>query len=43
MIYNCFRLTQRVSKYRGLSRDKGEMNAASWFLKPGNKNIEFKL
>ncbi|CAG2251967.1 unnamed protein product [Mytilus edulis] len=31
---SCLWLIQRVSKYRGLSRDKGEMNAASWFLKP---------
>ncbi|XP_071165811.1 BRCA2-interacting transcriptional repressor EMSY-like isoform X1 [Mytilus edulis] len=35
---SCLWLIQRVSKYRGLSRDKGEMNAASWFLKPVDPN-----
>ncbi|CAH1781802.1 unnamed protein product [Owenia fusiformis] len=29
-------LLQRVSRYRGINRDKGDINAASWFTRPVN-------
>lgn len=30
----CLGLIQRVSRYRGLNREKGDLNAASWFTEP---------
>lgn len=31
----CCRLLQRVCRFRGVNKEKGEMNAASWFTRPG--------
>ncbi|XP_064639042.1 BRCA2-interacting transcriptional repressor EMSY-like isoform X2 [Lineus longissimus] len=31
-------LLQRVAKYRGTNREKGEINAAAWFLRPVDPN-----
>ena len=31
----CFSLLQRVCRFRGVNKEKGEMNAASWFTRPG--------
>ncbi|XP_060078730.1 BRCA2-interacting transcriptional repressor EMSY-like [Ylistrum balloti] len=33
-IRSCIGLIQRVSRYRGLNREKGDLNAASWFTEP---------
>ena len=30
-----YSLLARVSRFRGTNKQKGEMNAASWFTKPG--------
>lgn len=37
-IRSCIGLIQRVSRYRGLNREKGDLNAASWFTEPVDRN-----
>ena len=33
--YLYFSVLNKVSKYRGVNRDKNELNAAFWFTQPG--------
>ena len=33
-----FSVLNKVSKYRGVNRDKNDLNAATWFTQPGNNN-----
>ncbi|OWF47165.1 BRCA2-interacting transcriptional repressor EMSY-like [Mizuhopecten yessoensis] len=37
-IRSCIGLIQRVSRYRGLNREKGDLNAASWFTEPVDRS-----